>query len=63
MEKWKCTVKGCFYDREFKTYRVRIRSNYKQYNLGSYKSLDEAIQARISGEVEYWDDDGQGNGG
>lgn len=52
----KTGFRGVFYDRKFKTYRVAIKSNYKHYNLGSYKSLDEAIQARISGEVDYWVD-------
>lgn len=36
------------------SYRVRIGLNGKVINIGSYKTIEEAIEARNKAELKYW---------
>lgn len=44
---------GVFYNKHTKNYRARIVVNRKQYQLGTYRSLSDAVEARRAGEVKY----------
>lgn len=46
--------KGVFFDKKAKTYYANIKCNKVRYNLGSFKSFEEAIDARIKGEEKYF---------
>lgn len=48
-------VRGVYLDKKTGKYRARLKFQRKQYNLGSYTLLDDAIKARRKGEEEIFD--------
>ena len=44
---------GVYHNKRADTYRVRIIVNRKQYELGTYKLLQDAVNARKAGEEKY----------
>jgi hypothetical protein len=46
-------IPGVRFDVRYGSWTARITVNYKQINLGSYKTKEEAIAARKKAEVEY----------
>ena len=47
-------IKGVYWNKDTKKWRVQINVHYKCINLGSYISLTEAAAARKQGEIDYW---------
>ncbi len=47
-------VRGVTFDEIHKKYHARIFLSGKEYNLGTYNSLEEAKEARKKGEEEIW---------
>lgn len=46
--------RGIRYNSKVGSYYVRIMVNKKEISLGAYKTLEEARQARIDGEIKYF---------
>jgi len=44
---------GVTYVKKSNRFRVRISVNNKTYGLGSYKTIEEALEARRLGEIKY----------
>ena len=47
-------VRGVFYDKRSGRYRARLKFKGKLLNFGSYKTLEEAAEARRAAEQEYF---------
>lgn len=47
-------VRGVFYDKRSGRYRARLKFKGKLLNFGSYKTLEEAAEARRAAEQEYY---------
>lgn len=45
---------GIDFMKSLQKYRARIHYNYKEYHLGVFLTLEEAINARITKEKELW---------
>lgn len=45
-------VAGVVYSKKYNSWRARIKANNKYYHLGSFKSFDDAVAARIKAQVE-----------
>jgi hypothetical protein len=43
---------GVVYSKKYNSWRARIKANNKYYHLGSFKSFDEAVVARINAQTE-----------
>lgn len=50
----KVGLAGVTYNKKNDKYYVKIRKSGKTYNLGSYKTFEEAKNARIQGEIKYY---------
>ena len=48
-------VRGIYLDRKTGRYRARLKFRGVLYNLGSYRSLEDAVKARRRGEEEIFD--------
>ena len=48
-------IRGVYMDRKTGKYRARLKFQGKQYDLGSYTHLEDAIKARRRGEEEIFD--------
>ena len=48
-------VRGVYLDKKTRRYRARLKFQGKQYELGSYTLLEDAIKARRRGEEEIFD--------
>ena len=48
-------VRGVYLDSKTGKYRARLKFQGKQYNLGSYERLEDAVKARRTGEEEIFD--------
>ncbi len=48
-------IRGVYMDRKTGKYRARLKFQGKQYDLGSYALLEDAIKARRRGEEEIFD--------
>ena len=47
-------ARGVYYNSKSKKWRARLRFKGKTYNLGSYKSFDDAVKARKNGEEKIY---------
>jgi len=47
-------VQGVSWRNRDHSYSVYIMANYKQIHLGCFKKIEDAIDARRQGEMEYW---------
>ena len=47
-------VRGCYWDKQLKKYRVRITVGYKDKHIGLYSSITDAKRARLKAEVDYF---------
>lgn len=47
-------ARGVYYNSKSKKWRARLRFQGKTYNLGSYKSFDDAVKARKNGEEKIY---------
>lgn len=45
---------GVYWNIHKQKWHVRIRSHGRRYELGQFKKLDDAVEARIEGEAKYW---------
>lgn len=45
-------VTGVVYSKKYDCWRARIKANNKYYHLGSFKSFDEAVAARMKAKAE-----------
>lgn len=52
----KLGVRGVWYNAKMEKYNAYIEYNYVRYNLGWYKDLDEAIDARTKAAVKFYGD-------
>lgn len=50
----KSGYKGIYWNKKNKNWRVKIQLNNKMIEIGSFKDLDKAIEARIKAEEEYF---------
>lgn len=50
----KSGVKGVYWNSSQKNWRVRICTNYKMVEIGSFDNLESAIKARRDAELKYW---------
>ena len=48
------SVKGIIWNKSNKNWRVRITVDSKEINIGSFKDLKEAVDARKKAEKKYW---------
>lgn len=51
----KTGIKGVSWDARCQKYRVTLKINYKQYDIGHFKNLEDAKVARIAAEQKYWE--------
>lgn len=47
-------VRGVYYDKKSGMWRARLRFKGRMYNLGIFKSFDDAVKARKRGEEEIY---------
>ena len=47
------STKGYYWCKKSQKYRAQIRVNYKNYNLGSYDTIDEAREAYLIAKEKY----------
>lgn len=47
-------VRGVYWNKQNKNWRVVISVNKKQVEIGSFKEKDKAVQARKEAELKYW---------
>lgn len=50
----KTGIKGVCWHEVHKRYRAQITANSETISLGTFKTIEEAIEARRLGEVKYW---------
>lgn len=47
-------INGVYFRKERNRFIATIKVNYKKINLGSFKTLEEATNARKLAEIKYW---------
>ena len=45
---------GVGWDKHSQKWQARITANYQQIHLGHFSNIEDAVKARMLGEIEYW---------